>query len=52
MALLNELFSDWVGVLSFGVIAFILVMAVYFTWYFIRHMVDDEARTGARPPGV
>lgn len=44
MALLNELFSDWVGVLSFGVIAFILVMAVWFIWFFNKHMVDEESQ--------
>lgn len=36
MELFAELFSDWVGILSFGVIAFVLVMAVFFIWYFMK----------------
>lgn len=36
MELWSELFSDWVGILSFGVIAFILVMAVFFIWFFLH----------------
>ena len=49
MKLLSELFSDWVGLLSFIVIAFIVVMAVFFGVYFSRNMARDEAaaaRTG------
>ncbi len=35
MELWSELFSDWVGILSFGVIAFVLVIAAFFIWYFL-----------------
>lgn len=35
MELWAELFSDWVGILSFGVIAFVLVIAAFFIWYFM-----------------
>lgn len=42
MELWAELFSDWVGILSFGVIAFILVMAAFFIWYFMSRSGDDH----------
>lgn len=44
MGLLGELFSDWVGWLSFLVIAFIGVMAVFFIVWFRRNMENDEKR--------
>jgi hypothetical protein len=40
MELLAELFSDWVGILSFGVIAFIIGMAIFFIRFFIGHSHD------------
>lgn len=40
MELWSELFSDWVGILSFGVIAFIIVMAIFFIRFFTGHMDD------------
>ncbi len=43
MELLGELFSDWVGILSFGVIAFVLVMAVFFIWYFLSRSANPNA---------
>jgi len=42
MELWNELFSDWVGILSFGVIAFIIVMAAFFIKFFLGHIDDDQ----------
>jgi hypothetical protein len=35
MELWGELFSDWVGILSFGVIAGVLVIAAFFIIYFL-----------------
>ncbi|MCU7959118.1 MAG: DUF3149 domain-containing protein [gamma proteobacterium symbiont of Bathyaustriella thionipta] len=43
MELFAELFSDWVGVLSFLVIAFILAMMVFFVRLIIRKSADPEA---------
>ncbi|MGH1358866.1 MAG: DUF3149 domain-containing protein [Burkholderiaceae bacterium] len=43
MELWAELFSDWVGVLSFFVLAFILVMGAWFTWYFVSNMSQPPA---------
>lgn len=37
MELWSELFSDWVGILSFGVLAFIVVMGLWFAWFFLRN---------------
>ena len=42
MELWSELFSDWVGILSFGVIAFVIVIAVYFYHFFTTKMNDDQ----------
>ena len=42
MELFTELFSDWVGILSFGVIAFVLVMAAFFIVYFISKSGDPN----------
>ncbi|HMS79919.1 MAG TPA: DUF3149 domain-containing protein [Burkholderiaceae bacterium] len=50
----SRLFTDWVGWLSFLVIAFVVVMAVWFPWYFNRKMAESaaaEAR-GAGPGGA
>lgn len=35
MELFSELFSDWAGILSFGVIAFIILMAIFFLIFFL-----------------
>lgn len=43
MELWAELFSDWVGILSFGVIAFVIVMAIFFIRFFLGH-IDDEQK--------
>ena len=42
MELWSELFSDSVGILSFAVLVFILLMGCYFAWYFISHMMNDD----------
>ena len=42
MKLLIDLFSTDYGLLSLAVIAFILVMAVYFARYFIKHMQENS----------
>lgn len=44
MELWAELFSDWVGILSFGVIAFVIVMAFFFIKFFTGHMDDPEEK--------
>ncbi len=41
--LFNELFSDWVGILSFGVIAFIILMALFFIVFFMARSGDPKA---------
>ena len=41
MELWAELFSDWVGILSFGVIAFVIVIAGFFIKFFLGH-IDDQ----------
>ena len=43
MELWAELFSDWVGILSFGVIAFVIVIAVFFIKFFLGH-IDDPGQ--------
>jgi hypothetical protein len=43
MELFAELFSDWVGILSFGVIAFIVVIAIFFLVFFMRQSGDPRA---------
>ena len=41
MELWAELFSDWVGILSFGVIAVTLLIGMVYLWYFLSHIGDD-----------
>lgn len=48
MELWAQLFSDSVGILSAFVIGFTLLMAVWFAWYFITHMMSDSK---AQNPG-
>jgi hypothetical protein len=43
MELWNEMFSDWVGILSFGVIAFVIVIAIFFLIFFLRQSGDPKA---------
>lgn len=42
MELWAELFSDWVGILSFGVLAFILVIGAFYVWYFLSKSADPN----------
>jgi hypothetical protein len=42
MELWSELFSDWVGILSFGVIVFIIGMAIFLYKFFTSKMDEDE----------
>ena len=42
MELLSELFSDWAGILSFGVIAFVIVIAIFFLIFFMRQSGDPN----------
>jgi predicted permease len=44
MELWSELFSDSVGIMSALVIGFIILMAIWFAWYFIVHMMRDSAK--------
>jgi hypothetical protein len=48
MHALKDLFTSDVGLLSAGVIAFMLGMGVFFVRFFLRHMHDDEAAAGKR----
>lgn len=49
MELWAQLFSDSVGILSAVVIGFTVLMAVWFAWYFITHMMNDSK---AQNPGA
>jgi len=42
MELWSELFSDWVGILSFGTIAFVIVIAAYFYVFVTKKMDEDQ----------
>ena len=42
MEVFKNLFSDWVGILSFGVIAFIIVMAIFFIVFFMGKSAHGE----------
>jgi Protein of unknown function (DUF3149) len=46
MQALKELFTTDVGLLSVGVLTFMLGMGVFYLRYFLRHMKEDEARHG------
>lgn len=49
MRLLQDLFTSDVGLMSFGGIAFMLGMGVFFVRYFLRHMREDAMKaTGAK----
>lgn len=43
MELWAELFSDWVGILSFGVIAFVIVIAIFMYKWVTKNMDNDQA---------
>ncbi len=46
MKLLTDLFSTDYGLMSAGVIVFMLGMAVWFGAYFRRHIAEDARRAG------
>lgn len=48
MNLFQQLFSDWVGILSVFTVAFVLGMGTYLFLYVRRHMVDEVPRPKAR----
>ncbi len=47
MHALRDFFSTDYGLLSAGVIAFMLGMGVYYVRFFLRHMHEDEQRARA-----
>ena len=49
MALMKDLFSSDVGLLSAAVIAIVVGMAVYFVRFFLRNMREDEAKAARQP---
>lgn len=44
MALLQQLFSDWVGILSVITVGFILAMATFIGFYVARHVREETSR--------
>mgnify|MGYP000948659628 CR=1 FL=1 len=49
MQALKELFTTDVGLLSIGVIVFMLGMGGFYLRYFVQHMRQDEARQRSMP---
>ncbi len=47
MHAMRDFFSTDYGLLSAGVILFMLGMGVYYVRFFLRHMHEDEARERA-----
>ena len=43
MELWSELFSDWVGILSFGVIAGVILIALFFIVFYMGRSGDPKA---------
>lgn len=52
MELWGELFSDSRGILSALVIGFMILMAVFFAWYFIGHMMKESEENAKKEKGV
>lgn len=48
MQLWRDLLSTDVGLMSLGVIVFMLGMGGFFVRYFLRHMASDEIRQGSK----
>ena len=44
MELLVQLFSDWVGILSFSVVAFIIAMAIYIYKWVSKNIEEDSKK--------
>jgi len=42
MELWSQLFSDSVGIMSALVIAFVVLMGIWFAWYFITRMMNKK----------
>jgi len=45
MELLAELFSDWGGILSFGIIAFIVGMGVYIYKWISKNIAEESKKS-------
>jgi hypothetical protein len=55
MVALRELFGTDIGLLSLGVLVFIVGMAIFFVFWFRRKMAEGEraqAATAGRPAGA
>lgn len=48
MDALRELFTTDIGLLSLGVLLFIVVMAIWFGRFFMSHIRQDEAERAAQ----
>lgn len=48
MELLLELFSDWGGILSFGIIAFIIYMGIYIYRWISKNIEEDRKKAADR----
>lgn len=48
MNVLRELFTSDVGLFSLAGLTFMLGMGVFYVRYFLRHMREDERRSGSR----
>ncbi len=44
MDLLIQLFSSWIGILSFGVVAFIIGMAIFMYRWVGKHVEEDAKK--------
>ena len=47
MELWSELFSDWVGILSFGVIVFVIIIAITLYKWVMNNIAEDEKKHNA-----
>lgn len=45
MDVLADLFNDWVGILSLGVVLFVIGMAIFFILWFVNKAKADETTT-------
>ena len=43
MDVLADLFNDWVGILSLGVVLFVIGMAIFFILWFMNKASSDES---------
>ncbi len=42
MEVFKDLFNDWVGILSIGTIAFVILIAIFFIVYFVGKSAHEE----------